>query len=787
MAKRVVHAACPHDCPDACGVLITVEDERATKIQGDPGHPVTRGFLCAKVAKYLDRVYSPGRVLYPMRRVAAKGVAAGECGNAGGRKPRSCAPGRPGAAVPTRTLSIQALSTQSAAVPTQASSEAEHVWERVSWDEALEEIAARFRAVAAEFGSEAILPYSYGGTLGALNGGSMDRRFFGRLGASQLERTICSSAGEAGIESVFGVKLGTDPEQFVHSRYIIAWAANIHGTNVHLWPFIVEARRRGAKLVVIDPYRTRTAACADWYLPINPGTDGALALAMMHVIIGENLHDADYVAKHTVGFEALREKVKEYSPERVAQFTGISAEDIRKLAREYATTRPAVIRLNYGVQRSDGGGMATRAISMLPCITGSLKEVGGGIQLSTSGAFGLNKQALQRPDLKADGMRHAPRTINMVELGKALNTLDDPPVKALFVYNSNPAAVCPNHNEVIRGLKREDLFTVVHEQFFTDTTDYADIVLPATTFFEHKDLVAAYGHYYLQVSSQAIEPLGECRSNVEVFRSLAHRMGFADACFSESVDEMIDGALESENPWLRGITRERLENEGQVRLQFAAELRSAGHPGAAVPTKSNPAAVPTKSDLISAVSTDSGPATVDNSSPSAFLPFADGNFRTASGKAELYSEAIKALGLDPVVEFRPPSESRHGSGRESFPLELLSRKADNFLNSTFCNVPSTQAMEEMNLLEMHPSDARARGIANGDTIRVYNARGEIFLKAQVDGAVQPGVVAARLNWAKLGPGLRNINVLTSEKLSDLGNSATFYSVLVEVESAKSLS
>jgi anaerobic selenocysteine-containing dehydrogenase len=777
MAKGVVHAACPHDCPDACGVLITIEDGRATKIQGDPAHPVTRGFLCAKVAKYLDRVYSPGRVLYPMRRVAGKGVGAGGAGGDGDKNLRSCAPGRPGAAVPTRTLSTQAVSTL-----TQTSD----VWRRITWNEALDEIAARFRAATAEFGSEAILPYSYGGTLGALNGGSMDRRFFGRLGASQLERTICSSAGEAGIESVFGVKLGTDPEQFVHSRYIIAWAANIHGNNVHLWPFIVEARRRGAKLVVIDPYRTRTASCADWYLPINPGTDGALALAMMHVIIGENLHDADYVAKYTVGFEALREKVREYPPERVAHWTGISAEDIRKLAREYAATRPAVIRLNYGVQRSDGGGMATRAISMLPCITGSLKEIGGGIQLSTSGAFGLNKQALQRPDLKADGMRHAPRTINMVELGKALNTLDDPPVKALFVYNSNPAAVCPNHNEVIRGLKREDLFTVVHEQFFTDTTDYADIVLPATTFFEHKDLVAAYGHYYLQISNQAIEPLGESRSNVEVFRSLAERMGFTDACFSESVDEMIDAALESENPWLRGITRERLEREGQVRLQFAAELRSAGRPGAAVPPKSNPA-VPTKSDLMSAVSKNSSPAPPDNSSPNAFLPFARGNFRTPSGKAELYSEAIKALGLDPVVEFRPPSESRYGSGRESFPLELLSRKADNFLNSTFCNVPSTQAMEETNLLEMHPSDARARGIANGDTIRVYNRRGEIFLKAQIDGAVQPGVVAARLNWAKLGPGLRNINVLTSEKLSDLGNSATFYSVLVEVESAKSLS
>jgi anaerobic selenocysteine-containing dehydrogenase len=732
MAKQIVHAACPHDCPDACGVLITVEDGRATKIQGDPTHPVTRGFLCAKVAKYLDRVYSPDRVLYPMRRIAAKGVATDQ---------RSFAPGQPRVAVPTQ---------------------AEQAWQRIPWDEALDEIASRFRKIIAEFGSEAILPYSYGGTLGALNGGSMDRRFFSRLGASELERTICSSAGEAGLESVMGVKLGTDPEQFVHSRYIIAWASNIHGNNVHLWPFIEEARRKGAKLVVIDPYRTRTATCADWYLPINPGTDGALALAMMNVIIGEGLHDADYVAKYTLGFDQLREKVKAYLPERVAQWTGIAAEDICKLAREYATVRPSVIRLNYGVQRSEGGGMATRAISMLPCIIGSLKEIGGGIQLSTSGAFDLNKVALRRPDLKPEGSQRTSRVVNMrvvnmVELGKALNTLRDPPLKALFVYNSNPAAVCPNHNEVVRGLNRPDLFTVVHEQFFTDTTDYADIVLPATTFFEHKDLQAAYGHYYLQLSDRAIEPLGECRANVEVFRALAGRMGFNESCFGESIDEMIDGALDSSNPWLHGISREQLEREGHVRLNFAASgprLPPSGTAGAGV-------------------------------TPPPFLPFAQGNFRTPSGKAELYSEAMLALGLDPVAEFKPPVESRNGGQGSAFPLELLARKADNFLNSSFSNVPSVQTMEETNLLEINSADARVRGITDGDTVKVFNRRGEIFLQARVDGAVQPGVVSAKLNWAKLAPGLRNINVLTSEKLSDLGNSATFYSVLVEVESARS--
>jgi anaerobic selenocysteine-containing dehydrogenase len=733
MAKRVVHAACPHDCPDACGVLITVKNDRATKIQGDPAHPVTRGYLCAKVAKYLDRVYSPDRILYPMRRIGPKGL--GLCGDS---RPR--------------------LSERSEAPP---------LWQRITWDEALDEIASRFRGIISEFGTEAILPYSYGGNTAVLNGGSMDRRFFGRLGASQLLRTICSAAGEAGIESVLGVKLGTDPEDFVHSRYIIAWAANIHGNNVHLWPFIVEARRKGAKLVVIDPYRTRTAACADWHIRINPGSDAALALAMMHVIIGEGLHDADYVSKYTLGFEALSEKVKGYSPERVAQWTGVSPDEIRKLAREYAMTRPAVIRLNYGVQRSERGGMATRAVCMLPCITGSWKEPGGGLQLSTSGAFGLNKNALQRPDLHGDGLHHVPRTINMVELGKALNTLDDPPVKALFVYNSNPAAVCPNHNEVIKGLNRRDLFTVVHEQFFTDTTDYADIVLPATTFFEHKDLQTAYGHYYLQISDQAIEPLGKCRSNLDLFRALAERMGFQDSCFAETIDEMIDGALNSESPWLQGITCEQLEHAGHVRLNFDV--------GTAAPV--------CLAERSSAYG--SGQSEIVPAGPDPFLPFAHGNFHTPSGKAELYSEALKAQGLDPVVEFKPPAESRHGNGKSEFPLELLARKADNFLNSTFSNLPSTQEMEETNLLEMHASDARARHIADGETVRVFNHRGEIFLKARVDGAVQPGVVSARLNWAKLTPGGRNINVLTSEKLTDMGNSATFYSVLVEVESTRS--
>jgi molybdopterin guanine dinucleotide-containing S/N-oxide reductase-like protein len=697
--KKVVHAACPHDCPDACGVLITVEDGRATRIQGDPSHPVTRGFLCAKVAKYLDRVYSPSRVLYPMRRVAPKGQGKGDATD----------------------------------------------FARISWDEALDEIVRRFQKISADFGPEAILPYSYGGTLGHLNNAGMAHRFFHRLGASQLNRTICATAGGDALVTVTGRKLGTEPEQFRESKYIIAWGANIHGTNIHLWPFIEEARRKGAKLVVIDPYKTRTAACADWYLPIHPGTDVALALAMMHVIINENLYDADYVAKYTLGFDQLKLRVQEYPPERVAQWTGMSAGDIRKLARDYATVRPAVIRVNYGVQRTPNGGTAVRAISMLPCITGSWKEVGGGLQLSLSGSYMLDDQANERPDLMlASPLRRAARVVNMSELGKALTTLDHPPIRSMFVYNSNPASVAPNHNDVIRGFLRPELFTVVHEQFFTDTTDYADLVLPATTFFEHKELQKAYGHYYLQISNQAIAPLGECKSNTDLFRDLAGRMGFDDPCFDETVDEMIDQALAKPHPkgWLEGITRQRLEQEGHVRL---------------------------------------------NVGEGTFLPFAKGGFFTASGKAELYSGTLAASALDPVASFVPPAESRHTENARKFPLELLSRKADNYLNTTFCNLQSVQKMEHPDLLEMHSEDAAHRGIREGDWVRVFNDRGEVRLRARVNGSVQPGVVAARLNWARLTPDGKSINALTSETLTDIGAGATFYACLVEVEALAGVS
>ena len=718
--RRVVHAVCSHDCPDSCGVLVTVETrthatgtstERAVKIAGDPAHPVTQGFLCAKVAKYLERVYSPDRLLYPMRRrpSAPKGPAA-----YGGVKGR----------------------------------EAE-AFERISWDEALQHIADRFRAVANEHGPESILPYSYAGTIGQLGYGSMDRRFFHRLGASQLARTICSEAGGEALKQVYGIKLGTRPQDFVHAGLILAWGANIHGNNVHLWPFIEAARRNGARLVVIDPYRTRTAAAADEFLQIRPGTDTLLALGLMHVLFTEVLEDRDYFSSIAHGADALREHAlkPEHSPERVADITGLPAERIVALGRDYGrvlreTGKPAVIRLNYGVQRAEFGGTAVRAISMLPLITGAWRHLGGGLQLSTSGAFPFNTDATQMPELmKASPLGRNARVVNMSRLGEALTTLganpeDGPPVHALFVYNSNPAAVAPNQNAVLRGLMRPDLFTVVHEQFFTDTTDYADIVLPSATFLETTDVQGAYGHYYAQVSSQAIAPLGEARNNTFVFRSLAQRMGFTEPCFSDSDDDLIEQALRpaesaTNKHWFDGISRERLEREGQVELQLPTSAE--GH----------------------------------------VLPFSTPEW-FPRGHAELL----------PLPVFTPATESRHSPAARKFPLEFLPRKADNFMNSTFANLEGHRKLEpRLGVLELHPEDAQPRAISTGDLVEVFNGRGCLRLHALVDGAVPQGVVAARLSWNKTGDQAANINALTSEAVTDIAAGATFYSNLVEVRKA----
>jgi len=657
-----------------------VEDGRGSRLRGNPDHPVTRGFLCGKVARYLEREYSPNRLLYPQRRVGAKG---------------------------------------------------EGRFTRISWDEALGEITARLQAVADEFGPESILPYSYGGSMGYLQGGSMDRRFFHRLGASRLDRTICSAAGGVGLIEATGYKYGTEPEQFRHAKLILAWGANILGTNVHLWPFIVEARRNGAKFYTIDPHRNRTGELSDRHFFINPGSDTALALGMMHVIISEGLEDADYIARHTSGFEALRERVREYPPERVAALTGIAPNDIIELAREYATMRPAAIRLNYGLQRSERGAMAVRAISLLPALTGSWKEVGGGAELSTSGAFQINKTTLERPDLQFQSpLGREARLVNMSTLGSALNDLNDPPVKALVVYNSNPAAVVPDQNATLKGLRRNDLFTVVLEQFQTDTADHADILLPATTFLEHTDVYFAYGHYYLQLARPVLSAPGETRSNAEVFRLLAARMGFDEPPFHESEDDMIRALLASDHPFVKGITIEELDRQHFVRLRIAP-----------------------------------------NGDP--FQPFAKGAFGTPSGKCEFHAETL---------EYTPPVESRHGDValRDRYPLELISPKNDDSMNSTLgyreeVNRQTTQ-------LKINAQDAAPRGIVTGDQVRVFNARGSCLLVAKVDTAVASGVVCApSTRWPKLSPAARNVNALTSERLTDKGGGPTFYSCLVQVE------
>lgn len=680
--SRTVHSVCALDCPDACSLLIDIDERgHGSRLRGNPDHPVTRGFLCAKVARYLEHEYSPDRLLHPMRRIGAKG---------------------------------------------------EGRFARITWDEALDEIAVRLQAASSEFGSESILPYSYAGTVGQLNYGGMDRRFFHRLGASRLDRTICSTAGMAGMNDATGHRYAVEPEQFRNAKLIIAWGANILGTNVHLWPFIVEARRNGAKFYTIDPNQNRTGRLSDRHYGIQPGTDAALALAMMHVIVREGLEDRDYIDRYTLGFDDLKQRVREWTPDRAAQLTGIPAQDIVDLAREYATTRPAAIRLNYGIQRSERGAMSVRTVALLPALTGAWRDAGGGAQLSTSYAYHFNGAAVEMPELQlksplgALGKTEA-RVVNMTLLGDALTTLNDPPVKALVVYNSNPAAIAPDQNTVRRGLRRDDLFTVVLEQVQTDTADFADIVLPATTFLEHTDLYRSYGHYYVQLARPAVPAPGEARSNQDVFRQLAARMGFQDPALQETDDDMIRAALSSGHPHLDGITLELLEQHHSVRLNI----------------------------------------------PSPFLPFAEGGFGTPSGKCEFHAETL---------DYTPPVESRHGdrSLRKRFPLELISPKGDDNMNSTMASRPENDARNGR--ITLHPSDAAPRGIGPNDSVRIFNERGECILQAAVADTVAPGVVCARsTRWPKLAADGNSVNMLTSQRLTDKGGGPAFYSCLVQVE------
>jgi len=675
---------CPHDCPDTCVMTVTVEGSRAVAIGGDPDHRFTQGFLCAKVNQYLDRVYSPDRILHPLRRVGPKG---------------------------------------------------EGRFERITWDEALDTIAARFREVIANHGPQAILPYSYAGNMGLLSFGSMDRRFFQALGASLLDRTICATAGATGYKTAVGKTIGIDPEAVVHARFIVAWGANIVSSNVHLWPFVEEARRRGAKLVTVDPYRSRTAEKSDQHLALLPGTDAALALGMMHVIFRDGLEDSDYLARYTVGADGLRERAREWTPQLAAEITGLAADVIEAFAREYATTRPSALRVNYGLNRHAGAGMAVRTITCLPAVVGSWRDVGGGILLSTSGTFPVAEAALERPDLVPAGTR----TINMSEIGRVLNDAAlDPPVKAIFVYNANPVAVAPEQESVRRGFGREDLFVVVHDLFQTDTVDFADLVLPATTTLEHYDIHKAYGHLYASLSRPAIAPLGESKSNTEVFRLLAARMELDDPCLRDSDEEMARQAFQWAHPHMKGITFERLEKEGSVRLSV----------------------------------------------PDPFAPFAEGGFPTRSGKCELYSEALESQGMDPLPTYIPPRESVRSAPEvaRKYPLAFISPPAHHFLNSTFSAQPVFVRRESEPFLTIHPQDAASRGIRDGQMVRTFNDRGSFLAKAQVSDAARPGVVVGlSIWWSKMCPGGRNANAVTGQWLTDMGGGATFYDVLVDVK------
>ncbi|HVT37605.1 MAG TPA: molybdopterin-dependent oxidoreductase [Gemmatimonadaceae bacterium] len=687
-SPRIVRGACPHDCPDACSMLVTVERGRATRVQGDPDHPFTQGFLCAKVNRYLERTYHRDRLLTPLRRVGPKGR--------GEFKP-------------------------------------------ASWEDAVGDIAARLNAIARSAdGPQSILPYSYAGTMGLVQGESMDRRFFHLLGASRLDRTICSTAGSVGMQMTVGANAGADGEGLPESDLVLLWGTNTLTANPHLWPFVLKARENSASVIAIDPIRTRTAEQCDEWIGIRPGTDAALALAIMHVIFAEGLQDDDYLARYTLGAELLRERAREYAPSRVAPIAGIAEETIVSLARRYGRAKAAFVRINYGLQRHAGGGMAVRTIACLPAVTGHWRRAGGGVQLSTSANFQFNRKALQRPDLSPDV-----RTINMIRLGEALTRPDagvgGPPVRAMVVYNSNPAAVAPDRNEVLRGLAREDLFTVVLEHFQTDTADWADWILPATTQLEHWDIHFSYGHLYVPLNRPAIAPMGQAKPNSEIFRLLAARMGIDHPAMKDDDLTLIRQALDSQHEKMKGVTFDALMERGWVRLNV----------------------------------------------PLPHLPYAEGNFQTPSGKCEFYSERMKAMGLDPLPAFTPPYEFPENVPELAarYPLTLISSPRHQFLNSTFVNVDSLRSRAQPEVV-LHAHDAAHRGIVEGMRVVIENDRGHFTALAKVGESVRRGVIwAPSIWWTKLAADRANANDTTSQRETDLGHGPVFYDNLVEVSPA----
>jgi anaerobic selenocysteine-containing dehydrogenase len=673
-------------------MLVTVKDGIALEVRGDPEHPNTAGVLCTKVSRYTERTYHPDRLLHPLKRVGKKG---------------------------------------------------EGKFERISWEEALDTITGKLKAIAA-LDARAILPYSYAGTMGLVQGESMAMRFFNRLGASHLDRTICSSAGGVGYKYTIGAKVGTDTEEFDNARLILIWGGNPVASNLHFWMKVQEAKRRGAILVAIDPYRSLTAEKCQHHIALMPGTDAALALGLMHILIRDDLLDHDYIAQHTVGFAALRERVVLWTPAHTADICGIPAEQVEMLGQLYGQTaqrgQAVAIRVNYGVQRAHGGGMAVRNIACLPALVGAWRHAAGGILLSSGDSFPKNEQLLYRPDLAPQDTAKPPRTINMSTIGDDLlrpaSAQFGPTIQALVVYNCNPVAVAPESAKVAKGFAREDLFTVVLEHFQTDTADYADIVLPATTQLEHTDIHATYGHLYMMANNPAIAPLGQSKPNTEIFRLLARRMGFDDPCFAESDDAIAAQAFNAKDSKAIHFDWESLKKTGWQKLNV----------------------------------------------PKA--PFAQGQFMTPSGKCEFFSARMQADGLDPLPAYIAPYESLRSAPElaERYPLAMISPPARNFLNSSFVNVQSLRSTEGEPHLDIHPSDAASRGIANNDMIRIFNDRGSFAAKARVTDHARTGlVVGLSIWWKKLAADGKNANELTSQRLTDMGRAPTFYDVLVQVE------
>ncbi len=688
MTTTQVRATCPHDCPDTCALLITVEDGVATEVKGDPDHPTTAGVLCTKVSRYTERTYHPDRLLHPMRRVGKKG---------------------------------------------------EGKFERISWDEAITEIASKLGAIAAR-DPQAILPYSYCGTMGLVQGESMSMRFFNHIGASQLDRTICAMAGFTGYKYTIGATIGTDIEQFQDSKLIIIWGGNPIASNLHFWMRAQEAKRRGARLIAIDPYRSLTAEKCHQHIALLPGTDAALALGLMHVLIAEDLVDQDYIDQHTIGYPELKQRAAEWTPERTATTCGIGVDEVLGLAREYGQLakrgEPVAIRTNYGVQRVRGGGMAVRNIACLPALVGAWRHAAGGVQLSSSGTFPMNKPLLQRSDLLKPGTR----TINMTTIGDDLlreaSPAFGPKIEAVIVYNANPLAIAPDSDKVMRGFQREDLFTVVLEHFQTDSADYADILLPATTQLEHIDAHNAYGHLYMMANNAAVAPMGESKPNTEFFRLLAAKMGMTDPCFQESDDALAAQAFDNKHARAVHFDWESLKRTGWQKL--------------AVPD----------------------------------APFANGGFPTPSGKCEFYSASMLADGHDPLPTYIAPYESVASNPvlAAKYPLAMISPPARNFLNSTFVNVISLRGTEGEPRLDIHPDDCAARGIADGDMVRIFNDRGSFVCKARMTAKARAGlVVGLSVWWKKLASDGKNANEVTSQALTDMGRAPTFYDTLVQVE------